>query len=1029
MPVDSGPYALMAELLDSVNVGVCLFDSGDHALLWNRSFLTLFPEHDGHIHAGEHYALNLRRFYLSRLDPDELPLIDRYIEEGVARHRGQTQPFVFQHRGQWVRVAATSTADGGRVRVWTPLASPTGAGQWNRPSAAQPGPNANPEEAFLEQFADGVMLLDDDGRIAKANEQVLFLYDVPRKADLIGLRYDELLNAVWRGQRPPASLTERQRFNGAPFEVELPGDRWLRVAEQRGVDGIAYSTHVDITEMKRLQTALNRAKEEADRASAAKSRFLAMISHEIRTPMNAIIGIGRIALKATAEPGLRGYLDTINASAGRLLGIMNDLLDFSKIEAGKVEIVAQPFSLDEVLEPLGDLVMGSAKAGGGAKPGDIEVAIRVAPGTPDRLVGDPLRLGQVLANLTANALKFTERGEILVTVEEVARAGGSVTLGFQVADSGIGIDAAQQGQLFQPFVQADDMTTRRYGGTGLGLTICKQLVDLMGGAITLSSAPGRGSRFGFTVDLQLAPKGADAPARLAGRVLVVDDHPAARAALAEMVTALGCEAVEAESAVAALLAAEQAAAQGRPVAAALVDWPAPGWDGRAAVIPALALVPAKAEVPLQTPESGTGVAGVLFKPVTPGRLRDRLAGLLGGQGDRTAKPAAERRDLSALRGARVLLVDDNALNREVALHLLAEARVTVEVAENGLQAFERVGRGDYDLVLMDIQMPVMDGLEATRRIRRLEQDRFRDLPIVAMTAQAMSAHRQASREAGLDEHLAKPIEPDRLFDTMLRLIDPARLTGRQPPPPADDGPAGRDGGGPRLEDIACGDIVQDARRAGLDWDAALRRVDNDPTTLHRLMRSFRRDCADYPAALVAAVAAGDQERIRFLAHALRSSCAYIGAMELSRLAGRVDEAVRTDQSSLGAGLATDLAGDLARLLEQLSGLCPVANGTAAARTAAIRTAALTDDTALEPSIRRLAGLLGMADLRAEEVWSDLRERLDPAHRDFAADVDTLLDDLRYPEALDRLRDFATTRGMALTAPPRNRVEAKSPEHL
>ncbi|CAO3428403.1 response regulator [Azospirillum doebereinerae] len=1025
MPVNSGAYPLMAELLDSVNVGVCLFDSGDHALLWNRSFLTLFPEHDGHIHAGEHYSFNLRRFYLSRLDPDELPLIDRYIEEGVARHRGQTQPFVFQHRGQWVRVAAASTADGGRVRVWTPLASPTGAGPWSRPTVVQPGATPTHEDAFLEQVADGVMLLDADGRIAKANEQVLFLYDVPRKADLIGLRYDELLDAVWRGQRPPASLTERQRFNGAPFEVELPGDRWLRVAEQRGVDGIAYSTHVDITEMKRLQTALNRAKEEADRASAAKSRFLAMISHEIRTPMNAIIGIGRIALKSAAEPGLRGYLETINASAGRLLGIMNDLLDFSKIEAGKVEIVAQPFSLDEVLEPLGDLVMGSARADGKAGAGGIEVVIRVVPGTPDRLVGDPLRLGQVLANLTGNALKFTEHGEILVTVEELARANGRVTLGFQVADTGIGIDAAQQAQLFQPFVQADDRTTRRYGGTGLGLTICKQLVGLMGGTITLSSAPGQGSRFGFTVDLPLAPETGDAPPRLAGRVLVVDDHPAARAALADMVTALGCEAEEADSVPAALLAAERAAAQGRPVTAALVDWPAPGWDGRTVGVPTLALVPAKAEVPAETPDSGTGVAGVLFKPVTPGRLRDRLAGLQGGEHGRTRKPAAERRDLSALRGARVLLVDDNALNREVALHLLAEARVTVEVAEDGLQAVERVGRGDYDLVLMDIQMPVMDGLEATRRIRRL--DRFRTLPIVAMTAQAMSAHREASREAGLDEHLTKPIEPDRLFDAMMRLIDPARIAGRQPPAPAAGSTDDRTGGDcPHAHGIACEDIGQDARRAGLDWDTALRRVDNDPVTLHKLMRSFRRDCADYPGALVAAVAAGDHERIRFLAHALRSSAAYIGATEVSRLAGRVDEAVRTDRSSVGAGLATDLAADLARLLERLSDLCPAVNGTAMA---AAPTAAPADDTALEPSIRRLAGLLGTADLRAEEAWSELRERLAPAHRDFTADFDALLDDLRYPEALDRLRDFATARGVALTATPRNRVEAKATERL
>jgi len=1010
MPMDTGPYALMAELLDSVNVGVCLFDDADRALLWNRAFLALFPEHDGHIQIGEHYAVNLRRFYLTRLGPDELPLIDRYIEEGVARHRAQSQPFVFQHRGQWVRVASTPigtgpTGTGGRIRVWTPLASPTGAVPWQRPSG---GVQAEAEDAFLEHVADGVLLLDTDGRIAKANEQALFLYDRPHRADLIGLRYEELLRRVWGGDatRLSATLAERQRFPGAPFEVELPGGRWLRVAEQRGVDGIAYSTHVDITEMKRLQTALNRAKEEADRANAAKSRFLAMISHEIRTPMNAIIGIGRIALKSATEPGLRGYLETINASAGRLLGIINDLLDFSKIEAGKVTIADQPFALDEVLEPLCDLIAG----GGGAE--DVEVVIRVAPGTPQRLVGDPLRLGQVLANLTANALKFTERGEILVSVEETARSGGRATLTFSVADSGIGIDEAKQAQLFQPFVQADETTTRRYGGTGLGLTICKQLVALMGGGIALSSAPGRGSRFSFTVELGLADADDQGWDWAGDRILVVDDHPVARAALVEMVAALGCEAVEAASGPAALLAVERAARQGRPVTAALIDWRMPGWDGaetvdrlrtsgRAGGVPVLALLPvngrdAAGRAAFDHPQ-GTDQAGILLKPVGPGRLRDRLASLLGRTDGRAAKPLAERRDLSRLHGARVLLVDDNALNREVALHLLAEARIAVDIAENGLQAVERVGRGDYDLVLMDIEMPVMDGLEATRRLRGMP--RFRTLPIVAMTAQAMSDHRSASREAGLDEHLSKPIEPDLLFDSLLRLIDPARLAGRRAPPQ----PSAREDGDAATADAA---TAEAARRAGLDWDTALRRVDGDPATLCKMLRTFRRDGAAYPKALTDAAASGQHGRVRFLAHALRSSTAYIGAMELSRLAARVDEAARSAHPQQGDGLAVELADGLARLLERLSGLCQPATPPEQ-----------SGGEGVEPVIRQLAGLLGAADLRAEDVWTVLRDRIAPDHPEVVSAIGLLLDDLRYPEALERLRAFAAAIGIDLSRPP------------
>jgi two-component system, sensor histidine kinase and response regulator len=1014
--MDTGPYALMADLLDSVNVGLCLFDDGDHALLWNRTFLALFPEHDGHIRVGEHYSANLRRFYMGRLDADELPMIDRYIAEGIARHRSQSQPFVFVHRGQWVRVASLPIGAQGRIRVWTPLASPSGGTQWERPTGGQA---ASPEDAFMEHVADGVMLLDSQGVITAVNEPILFLYGLPHKADAVGLRYEELLSQVWNGDssRLSATLVERQRFPGAPFEVELPHNRWLRVVEQRGVEGRAYSSHVDITEMKRLQNAANAAREEADRANAAKSHFLAMISHEIRTPMNAIIGIGRIALKSALEPAQRGYLETINNSAGRLLGIINDLLDFSKIEAGKVQIAAQPFDLDEALEPLCDLILGNTVTD------QVEVMIRVKPGTPDRLVGDPLRLSQILANLTSNALKFTERGDILIEVEETARSGDRVGLRFSVTDTGIGVDPAQQATLFQPFVQADDSTTRRYGGTGLGLSICKQLVDLMGGAIALSSTPGQGSRFSFEVTLGVAqsPTPPD-PDRTATRVLVVDDHPTARAALAEMVGALGYQVVVANSGPAALLAVDQAARQNAPIHAVLLDWAMPGWDGaltaerlrtsrRAAGVPVIPMIAATARHSAFRPAQSGGQTDVLFKPVAPGRLRARLAGILRPQNDQTPNsptPDAPTRrpDLSRLNGARVLLVDDNALNREVALHLLAEAKVTVDVAEDGVQAVERVCSGDYDLVLMDIQMPEMDGLEATRRIRQME--RHRHLPIVAMTAHAMSDHRRASHQAGMNDHLTKPIDPDLLHDTMIRLIDPTRLAGRQTfgaaPPPARE-PARAPNDAPNDAAHAqppTPDVGASARQAGLDWDAALRRVDGDVATLQKLIRSFCKNTASYAQELKAAAAADETERIRFLSHALRSSAAYIGAMALSALAGRTDETARAGNRPLANGLACELAAELDQVLAALPTLfaapAPMEN---------------VSGGNLEPAIRHLADRLENADLRAEEAWSNMSKLLTPAHRDFAETFSPLLDDLRYAEALDHLRRFAANQGVDL----------------
>ncbi|WP_298375141.1 response regulator [Azospirillum sp.] len=1020
--MDTGPYALMADLLDSVNVGLCLFDGGDHALLWNRTFLTLFPEHDGHIRVGEHYSANLRRFYMGRLDASELPMIDRYIAEGIARHRSQSQPFVFVHRGQWVRVASLPIDGQGRIRVWTPLASPAGGTQWERPTGGQA---ASPEDAFMEHVADGVMLLDSQGVITAVNEQILFLYSLPHKADAIGLRYEELLSRVWNGDatRLSATLVERQRFPGAPFEVELPHDRWLRVVEQRGVEGRAYSSHVDITEMKRLQSAANAAREEADRANAAKSHFLAMMSHEIRTPMNAIIGIGRVALKSAQDPAQRGYLETINNSAGRLLGIINDLLDFSKIEAGKVRIVAQPFALDEALEPLCDLILGS--------PGHdlVEVTIRVKPGTPSRLIGDPLRLSQILANLTGNALKFTERGDILIEVEETARDGDRVGLRFSVADTGIGIDPTQQAALFQPFVQADDSTTRRYGGTGLGLSICKQLVDLMGGSIALSSVPGQGSRFSFEVTLGIdaaddAADDAPTPDRRGARILVVDDHPAARAALVEMVSALGYQATAANSGPAALLAVDQAARQNAPIHAVLLDWAMPGWDGaltaerlrtsrRAAGVPVIPMIAANARHSASWPVRGSGQADVLFKPVVPGRLRARLADILRPLDSGTANaPPPAAPDLSRLHGARVLLVDDNALNREVALHLLAEAKVLVDVAEDGVQAVERVCRGDYDLVLMDIQMPEMDGLEATRRIRQM--DRFRHLPIVAMTAHAMSDHRQASRQAGMNDHLTKPIDPDLLHDTMIRLINPTRLANRPAfgavpengAPPKGREPALAPDDSAQAQAASPPDIGDAARRMGLDWDAALRRVDGDVATLQKLIRSFCKDTATYGQELKAAAAADQTERIRFLSHALRSSAAYIGAMALSALAGRTDETARAGHRPLANGLASELAVELDQLLTALPPLLVAPTPTEAG-----------GDANLEPAIRHLANRLENADLRAEDAWSDLRKRLTPAHREFAETFAALLDDLRYAEALNRLRRFASDQGVDLLSSP------------
>src|SRR5579859_260558 len=436
------PYGLMAELLDSLNIAVCLFDDGDFTVLWNRTFLRLFPEQDGPLHEGEHYSANLYRFYRTRLGAEEMPNIDQYVRDGVARHRAQSRPFVFEHRGTWLRVGSQPLPVGGRIRVWTTIQVPR-----VDPGMARALTGASPvsDSAIMDNVADGVMLLDADGRIRQINEQCLLLYGLASRDQAIGRQYEELLAASWIAQSPfPTvsgtrehwieTLAEHRRFAGAPFEVQLPRDVWLRVIEQRGANGVAYSTHVDISELKRQQRAITLAREAADRANAAKSAFLAMISHEIRTPMNGIIGMNHLLLDSGLDQHQRFYAETIGTSASTLLGIIDDVLDVSKLEAGKLTLEAIPFDPGELVDETIRLMAPRARER------NLSLERIRPPGDtgPGRRLGDPTRIRQVLLNLISNAVKFTETGGVTVAIEADEQEAGSVTV--KIADTGIGLD-------------------------------------------------------------------------------------------------------------------------------------------------------------------------------------------------------------------------------------------------------------------------------------------------------------------------------------------------------------------------------------------------------------------------------------------------------------------------------------------------------------------------------------------------------------------------------------------------------------
>ena len=760
-------------------------------------------------------------------------------------------------------------------------------------------------------------------------------------------------------------------------------------------------------ELEASQMELRRAKEVAEDATRVKSDFLAKMSHEIRTPMNAVIGMSHLVLRTELNPRQQDYVRKIQLSGQHLLGILNDILDFSKIEAGKLSVENIDFSMEKVLENVSNLICEKATAKG------LELIFEIEPSIPTHLRGDPLRLGQILINFCNNAVKFTEHGEITVKAQTKEKDENGQLVCFSVSDTGIGLTEEQMGRLFQAFEQADASTTRQYGGTGLGLAISKKLAELMGGEVGVSSEPGKGSTFWFTARLgksEKSPRRVPKPDLRGRRVLVVDDSSHARAVLSSMLTSLTFVVHEAPSGREAIEMVGQAAQAGEAYEIIFLDWQMPGLDGietgrQIRALPNLAAAPhlvmitayGREEVLKQAEENDFD--NILIKPVTPSMLFDAVTQVLGheeeGVGEVQTAPAL---DLAYLHGARVLLVEDNELNQEIALGLLKDAELSIDVAENGEVAVQMVGKHEYDLVLMDMQMPVMDGLTATRAIRSNPQ--FRTLPIIAMTANVMASDREKCAEAGMNDHIAKPIDPDALVGTLLRWIKP-----RNPGSAGVTQTAARSSHSGKPESAATELIVPEIE--GVDVVGGLKRVAGNKLLYLDLLTKFGTTQIDSAARISAALESGDRNLAERLAHTVKGVAGNIGITSLYDAAAKLESAIRNQDAAV-LELLNQFASLLAR---QVSLIQEALRHVQSVPPESVRSARFDPDSA-SSSVARLRALLEASDGDAAEAFRPLADALgDKVGRSQLDALNAAIAEFDFDGALLRLDEIAEECGV------------------